>query len=484
MQPNILWITTDQHNARCLGSAGNPDVHTPALDRLAQRGTRFSRAYCTNPICQPSRISLITGQRPHHHGAYGNSFDTPDDLIPLTQLLRQAGYQTALVGKGHFGWSFIHREFDRFWLDDPGDVPDFEPLECDYLRFMIERGVADRGFCAGDVPLEAGNEWWVAERAIEFLQQRDTNSPFFAWVSFQRPHAPHTPPEPYKSLYDPDRLHLPPNTQARMEDRGATVQRRARGNSMPEKELRWALSQYYGLITLIDSQIERILAELEAQGLADSTAIFFTSDHGDFAAEFGMMYKEVGIYEPVHRVPMIACCPGISEAGWTSDTMVETIDFYPTACRVAGIPVPAGVDGESLLPPAGPDSGGESGVDHGGGAPRRRNWSTCEHGAVNALRTERFRLFEDERDGGELYDHEVDPWETRNVYDDPAYLQTREELTEQLHAILADGARVVTTWRHGWGPWGDDDVPTRHLWKGMPWSEVKARFQIGIPDSR
>ena len=148
MQPNILWITTDQHNVRCLGSAGNPDVHTPALDRLAQRGTRFSRAYCTayctNPICQPSLISLITGQRPHHHGAYGNSFDTPDDLIPLTQLLRQAGYQTALVGKGHLGWSFIHREFDRFWLDDPGDVPDFEPLECDYLRFMGGRGLHEK----------------------------------------------------------------------------------------------------------------------------------------------------------------------------------------------------------------------------------------------------------------------------------------------------------------------------------------------------
>ena len=464
MTPNILWITTDQHNARCLGSSGSPDVRTPVLDELAHRGVRFSRAYCNNPICQPSRVSLITGQLPHRHGAYGNSFQMPDDVVPITQLLRSRGYHTGLIGKGHFGWDFVDREFDVHWLDDPGDVPDYEPLECDYLRFMIDHGVDGEGFFSGDVPLELSNETWVGNRAVEFLRARDPSRPFFCWVSFQRPHAPHTPSEPYKSMYDPGALQLPPNHRERMDDRGQKTRKRAEAERVNEAELRHTLSQYYGLISLIDAQIGRVLSELDDQNLTDRTAVFFSSDHGDFAGEYGMMFKEVGIYEPVHRVPMIACLPTVFAAGGVCDEIVENVDLFPTACVLAGIPVPDEVDGESLYPLLGM-----------GGA-RQKHWSTCEHEVSNALRTQRYRLYVDEQDGGELYDHAQDPWETRNVYEEPDYAQIRNSLERKLQSITSTDSRVVTTWRNGWGSWGDQQVPSRLLWKGVPWQEVRKRF--------
>lgn len=463
MGPNILWITTDQQNARSLGVAGNQDIQTPVLDGAARNGVRFTRAYCSNPICQPSRISLITGQRPHRHGAYGNSFQTPDDLLPLTHVVRNQGYQTALIGKGHLGWKFINKEFDYHRLDDPGDVPDFEPLRCDYLRFMIKHKVANKGFYSGDVPLELSNEVWVGNEAVEFLKSRDSSKPFFCWISFQRPH---TPPEPYSSMYDPDSLKLPPNFHAVMEGRLKSIQKVKSRLLMDEPKLRKTLSQYYGLVSLIDNQIGRILEELKNQGISENTAIFFTADHGDFAGEFSMMYKEIGIYEPVHRVPMIISFPKFFPKGKVCDEIVEGIDIFPTTCRLTGVNIPDNIDGENLYPL----------LEQKGKWTKNR--AICEHEAWNAIRTKRYRLLMHEEEGCELYDHENDPWETKNVFDNPAYAKVQDTLIEQLNSIISKNARVVTTWRNGFRPWQDDNVPTRLLWKDVKWSEVKKRFGL------
>jgi arylsulfatase A-like enzyme len=271
------------------------------------------------------------------------------------------------------------------------------------------------------------------------LRGRDRRRPFFAQVSFQRPHAPLSPSPEQADLYQPEDVDLPASALDAFE-RGherafaskPPFQRAhvARHGGSPfvladADELRRHLAFYYTLITVIDEQIGRLIAHLAETGDLANTVIVYVADHGDFAGDHGLMQKNFGIYESIHRIPFLLAYPGCTP-GARSDALVESVDLYPTLCALMELPLPPGRDGRSLLPIL-------AGVGVG------RDAAFCEWSwtrptpMIHAVRTPEFRLvYYGWGEPGELYDRRRDPDERDNVYDHPDFRDVRLRLTEHL----------------------------------------------------
>ena len=478
---NVLLITDDQHNARNLGCYGDGLVRTPNLDRLAGRGTRFTHAYANNTVCAPSRVSMMTGQYVHSHGYYGNAGPIPPRPVWLSTHLRRHGYQTALVGKGHYGYERIAKEFDFFRLCDRADIDPKNPLTNDYFRMLLAKGRPDdhdvlisqrkganfpfRSLLPKELSLEA----WTGDCAIEFLRKRDRAKPFFAHISFQRPHAPITPPAPYDTMYRPEDVPLPPSVNDDFRGKPAEQAAAAKRSGYPyhptdHRKLQQIIAMYFGLITLIDDNVGRILAELDAQGLTDDTLVLFTSDHGDFSGEHGFFHKNCGMYEAIMRIPFIVAGPGAG-AGRVRDELVEQVDIFPTACEAAGVPAPESVQGLSL-----------SKLDKW---PRKAAFHETED--RKGIRTARYRMtFDPAGKANELYDHANDPWEMVNQYENPAYKDARRELLEEFMRFYArtEEQTKATSSR----PNARDERPagpTYDLWwENMDWEVVRKKYGL------
>jgi len=452
-RPNVLWLMSDQHHASCLGVAGR-GVRTLNLDSLAARGVWFTQAFCNNPICAPSRLSFITGRYPHSHRHLGNTiFDYPQrNPHTLAALARRHGYQTALIGKGHMIRAWDEEGFEHRRYCDLCDADRHDPLSHDYFRYLYEHGLAD-AYDLGTLPPEhpgKSSHWfvstiphahsvevWTGDQTLAFLRARDRDRPFFVQMSFQRPHAPLAPSPERAQMYRPEEIDLPASARDLFERRFATkpaFQRAhvAQRRSYPyvpvdEAELRRHLAHYYTLISIIDEQIGRVLEELRAQGELERTIVIYTSDHGDFAGEHGLMQKNLGLYESIHRIPLLLWYPGCP-AGRRIDALVESVDLYPTLCELTGLPLPSDVeiDGRSLVPVVEAGAPGKEAVVC--------EWSRpAPSPMVHAVRTASFRLvFYGFGQEGELYDRRDDPDELLNHYDDPAYAAIRLELTERL----------------------------------------------------
>jgi arylsulfatase A-like enzyme len=482
-RPNILLITDDQHNARNLGCYGDPLVRTPVLDKLAARGTRFTRAYTTNMICAPARVSMVTGQHVHSHGYYANAGPHPGRPVWLTSHLRRGGYQTAMVGKAHYGWPKIAEEFDFVRLCDRIDCPPDDPLKNDYFRWLLEKGVPggrDKSEGGGGqnnprragLPEELSVEAWTSGNAIEFLRRRDKNKPFFAFVSFQRPHAPITPPAPYDTMYNPADVKLPPSAGDTFENKPPEQLAAAKRSGYPyhptdPAKLQDIMAKYFGLISLIDNHVGRILAELDVQGLTHDTLILFTADHGDFSGEHGFFHKGLAMYEAIHRIPFIVAGPGI-EGGRVRDEFAQLTDIYPTACECAGLPIPESVQGLSLYAKAWP-----------------RTAAFAEEEGRMCIRTARYRMvFDPVGSANELYDHDGDPWEISNRYNDPAYREARQQLTEEFlrYRVRMEKHTLATSLSKGGGGGYMPPGPTQDLWwRNMDWDTVQKKYNLKDP---
>jgi arylsulfatase A-like enzyme len=479
-RPNILLITDDQHNARNLGCYGDRLVKTPNLDRLAARGVRFTRAYSQSMICAPARISMATGQYVHSHGYYGNWGPIPDRPVFLTSHLRRHGYQTAGIGKLHFGYEKIAREFDYHRLCDRADIAPDNPFTSDYFRLLVEKGrpndqdvvqSARRGTNVpfrSLLPKELSLEWWTADSAIDFLRQRDKSKPFLAMVGFLRPHAPITPPAPYDTMYDPATIELPPSADDAFRGKPPEQLKAAERSAYPyhptdKRKLQEIMAMYFGLITLIDYNIGRILEELDRQGLTDNTVVIFAADHGDFSGEHGFFHKNLGMYEAIHRIPYIVAGPGFAR-GQVRDDLVEQVDIFPTVCDAAGVPVPETVQGRSLK---------------AGGPPRKAAFAEIEE--RKCIRTERYRMvFDPAGKANELYDHAEDPWELENRYDNPKYREARSDLLEEFMRFYArtEQQTIVTSQL----PKKRQDAPRGPTydiwWDHLDWEGVKKKYGL------
>ncbi|MBS3764121.1 MAG: sulfatase-like hydrolase/transferase [Planctomycetes bacterium] len=450
--PNVLWIMTDQFNANCMSFLGS-QCRTPNLDRLADEGVCFERAYANNHICAPSRACFWSGQYLHTHGLQGNYTTLYPENNPdaMPALFRRNGYRTALVGKAHMPRLWSEEGFERRRYTDLIDALPSDPTTCHYFQYLDERGLAgwyeegsarpgaprpDDGSQPSHLPYEHSIEHFTGEQTLQFLEDgRDDDRPFFIHMSFQRPHGPIRPAPEHFGLYDPNEIELPASAADWFERGFATkpefMQKALEGgcgyplaDSNPGP-LRRVLASYYALIYCIDMEIGRVLDWLRENGEYDNTIVVFTADHGDFAGEHGLFHKNFGIYESIHRIPFLLRMPD-GPTGERREGIIESIDMYPTLCELAGLNTPDAVEGESLVPVLRDEGGGKSEAlcEWSWGGPVSR---------INALRTDRYRLvYYSHEIGGELYDHQDDSGEMVNRWGDPDYEDVRRELTERL----------------------------------------------------
>ncbi|WP_135550458.1 sulfatase family protein [Paenibacillus cymbidii] len=491
-RPNVLYIMADQFHADCLGIV-REQVRTPHLDRLAAEGVRFKQAYCNNPVCAPSRATFITGQYPHTHGVIGNDVFAMNDRNEhtLSAVFRRTGYQTALVGKSHMIGAWDAEGFEYLRYCDLCDCDRNDPLANPYFRYLHEHGLAhlyDLGTLKKEhpgsnirafeslIPERHSLETWTGDEALHFLQTRDGRRPFFLHLSFQRPHEPYTVPFDGGLLYDPVSIELPPGFVDLFERRFAGKPEKMKALAgtvggfpyVPEDEadLRRQLAFYYSLITRIDGQIGRVFEYLRETGEYDNTVIVFTADHGDFAGDHGLVNKNIGIYESIHRIPFLLKFPG-GPAGRVMDGIMESVDMFPTLCELCDCTIPQGVEGRSLKPVVAGELPGKPATVC--------EWSVARYERrVNAIRTDRYRLVYYGRGEGELYDHETDPHELDNRYDDPAYAAIRLSLTEQIVDHIAQYRAKSDKEISGKVSHGTRNAMTRLLHTGRrSWDEIE-----------
>lgn len=487
-QPNILLITSDQQHYSALGVT-NPEIQTPALDRMAQEGTRFTRAYCPNPTCSPTRASLITGLYPSSHGCWAIGVKLAEDVPTVGDLFQAAGYESILIGKGHFqplasepGNESIEsqptlRNLD-FWRNFHGPWYGFNHVETGrmhaheshagqhYALWMEEKGLTNwqeyfqewprnpndkyagphyiRDALAWDLPEEYHHTHWVGERTIAQIERCQTEEkPFFLWASFFDPHPPYVVPEPWASMYDPEQLTLPAHTPGEFEDMPPHFARtqeenpdwseyhEAGGQGLhgfqshlhSEDELRRSLAAYYGMTSLIDQEVGRILDYLDAQGLSENTLVVYTTDHGHFIGHHGLIAKGAFHFEDLLRLPMIVRQPGTVPAGAVSESLQSLVDYPQTFLTAAGIETPGNMQGINQLDVW---QGNETGAREWALVENRHNPTTVH---LRTLVTDRYKITVYRgADYGELFDLETDPGEFHNRWDDPDYAAIKSDL--------------------------------------------------------
>lgn len=348
---NIMFIMADQLRYDALGFMKKFPVKTPNIDRLAESGTVFNNAYCSNPVCVPARATLMTGVYSYDHGVYYNDQNWPDSMETFADKLAKNCYYTTLIGKTHFFPRRKSAGFQKMFL--PEDYGEYLK-KTGYAKKPVKRSVSDvNDLNAGypieptNVPLEHYRPVHYTDRVMHELdlicQRRECrelgNEPFLMKVSYSLPHTPCNPPEPYFSMYGKDDIPMPVKTEAELN----TFSRQMLEfndiwSQMDEDRLLRNRAQYFGCVTLIDEMIGRIIQKLKDLGLYDNTLIVLTSDHGDHLCDHHLQQKG-SFFDASARVPFIFSGPGIPE-GKVIDENVSHIDLYPTILDYCSLSMP------------------------------------------------------------------------------------------------------------------------------------------------
>lgn len=373
-RPNVLFIVVDDLRPE-LGCYGVTQAQTPNIDRLAKQGVVFTRAYCQQPLCGPTRASLLTGLRPASTGVFHNKThfrEKNPDVITLPQHFKNNGYYTMTIGKVFHGgvddnstWSERLRPTT---LGQPYPVKPVNGYQLPENRKALEKGEAgskkeDSGTGIGpatecaDVPDQAYKDGVTADTAIAAIRN-SKDKQFFLATGFSKPHLSFIAPKKYWDLYDPVKLVLAKNPDAPKDappiGLSSSIELRARSD-MPkdgpisEAESRRLLHGYLACVSYIDAQVGRILAELEANGLAENTIVVLWGDHGWQLGEHGAWGK-VTTFEVCARAPLIVSAPGRAGNGKSANGLVEFVDVYPTLCELADLPLPPHLEGLSAVP--------------------------------------------------------------------------------------------------------------------------------------
>lgn len=411
-RPNILFLMPDQWRAQAFGYSGDPNVKTPHIDRLARQSVDFRYAVASTPVCSPTRASLLTGQRPLEHGLFLNDAHLPASAGTFAEVLKEAGYDTAMIGKwhvdGHGRQTFIPRErrqgFD-YW----------KVLECthDY----------NKSYYYADTPEKLQWSGYDAIAQTRDAQQyiRDhanSEKPFLLTIWWGPPHNPYqTAPKEFHELYDPEAIQLRPNVPP-----------------ADAEKARKALAGYYAHCSAIDQCVGDLMQTLRDAGIDDNTLIVFTSDHGDMLESQGLQRKQKPWDESI-RVPMLWHYPDkLGLEGKSVETPMSSEDVMPTLLSLVGAPIPESVSGLDYAP-----------FMIGGDNPNPSNAAviTCIHPfgefdrasggkEYRGIRTPRYTYVRDLNGPWLLFDNERDPYQLSNLIDNP----TTSALQQKLNAIL------------------------------------------------
>lgn len=483
---NILLITSDQHRGDCYGFEGRA-VKTPHLDRLARDGTRFSACIAPNLICQPTRASILTGLLPLTHGVSDNGVDLDPSYASqsFSAALGQAGYATALIGKAHFATShtfaptgtpecrtssadypadwngpYFGFEHVELMVEGHNNWPPMKPPQGQhYERWYHMNGGGDERTALywkrlppdtgaietwnSALPVAWHNSTWVGNQTIEYLQ-RKRDRPFCLWTSFADPHHPFDAPEPWSRLHDPESVELPYHRTLDLERRPwwhreslqgkpkklpeALRKHREKLTDLPaqtDTQMRQLISNYYGMISLVDHNVGRILIALDELDLARNTLVIFTSDHGEWLGDHGLLLKGPMPYEGLLRVGFIARGPDVPPSKVVADP-ISTIDIAATIGDYAGVPMPRARHSRSLRQLI------ETDADSREFAYSEWSLRDSRFGVgldLRTVRTQRYKLTLERNSGaGELYDLQDDPHEMDNRFDDLSFTAVRNEL--------------------------------------------------------
>ena len=345
-KPNILFLMTDQHSMRVLGSYGNQIIKTPNLDKLANEGVVFKSNYSQNPICLPSRASLVTGKMPSSLGIFGND-GILSEKTTMATVFKAQGYEVAWLGKEHWGATNAEVGFGN--LNDEAHEAfkeKYRPLN--NLRKNIGR--LPQNASAYKLSENEDYEALVTDHAIKFLENNTTKT-FFLGVSFKKPHFPFMCHQKYFDLYK-DIVDMPEVTPDMIEalsiNEKKTIEK-YKLDEMSSAEIKHARAMYYGMVTYIDEQFGRVLEKLNELGLRENTIIVYTSDHGEMAGEHGLWYKN-SFLEASVAAPLIFSYPKTLPVNKKINASSMLLDIFPTLCDLSDIGQPNDLEGKSLLP--------------------------------------------------------------------------------------------------------------------------------------
>lgn len=458
-QPNILFLFSDQQRFDTIGALGNPVIRTPALDRLVREGTAFTSAYTPSPVCVSARACLTTGLPCHLTGVFDND-GKEIQATSMMEALSKEGYQTHGVSKMHFIpnarrlWGFESRDFHE---EGAGHDDYYEHLEQNGYGYARDALGARSEYYyvpqVSQVPDEMHTTSWTADRAIDFLQRRDTSRPFFLWASFIKPHPPFETPFPWYRLYRTAEMSAPEHLEG-AEDT-LTYWNRVQ-NRYKYKDAgydgflaRTTKASYYACISHLDYHISRILEALGDE--ADNTLIVFSADHGEYMGDFGC-YGKRGMHDASCRVPMLLRWPGQVPAGQRCDEPVSLLDLFPTFLQAAGSATPKPYAyGHSLL------------EVQRGQCPRDRVIGQFQQGRYGLYMSagRRWKYVYSAPDESEyLFDRERKDSDAHNLAGNPCYQEVLEEQRQLLQATLSEDGYEFPLQGNAWRQFPRVEFPT------------------------
>jgi arylsulfatase A-like enzyme len=453
--PNLLLIWTDEQRDDTMAAYGNTFIQTPNLNRIAEGAFVFQRAYCTQPVCTPSRASILTGLWPHTHGCIRNNTPLPTAHPTLAEMLGasagSADYHCAYYGKWHLGDEIVAQRGFNEWLSIEDSIyrpfysrPAYLERRSDYHHYLVRQGyepnatavdgakVFSRDFAA-QLPVEHTKAAYLGREAARFIREQSRDRPWVLSVNFLEPHMPFV--GPLNELHDPPQIPVGPafgippaaNVATRKRQNAARFRERGFGGLPLRTESDWRRlrGRYYGLVSLVDRAVGTIMEALDASGQAGRTIVVYTSDHGDMMGDHACLTKGI-TYEEAVRIPLLIRVPWLKQTQTMVQGRVSQVDLAPTLLDLMGQEPQAQVQGTTRADVL------------RGDATLQDNDVMVEWNGDETWRTivsrENWKLNLCATDQSEFYDLNLDPYELENRFEDPAYRAQIDELTARIQA--------------------------------------------------
>ena len=472
-QPNIVFIFTDQQRYDTIAALGFPHVISPNMDRLVNEGVSFTQCHVTAASCAPSRASLFTGQYPHVTGILKNADNWTRSWV---ENLGNAGYHCVNVGKMHT-WPFttpcgFH---ERHVVENKDRFLEGAEFKDDWEKYLEDRGLEKQrrvlyremedyreslGAFLWELPEETHSDFFVGNRAVEWINDHEDDKPFFLEVGFPGPHPPYDPVPRCLQMYEDSEIPLDPVTEDDLDGQPEPFKAMRVHNveidhdsvvhmlNPAEEQRRRQRIHYLANVTMIDEKVGKIMHALELRGLLDDTVIILASDHGDCLTDHGHSQKWT-MYDQITRVPLVVRCPERFPGNRKVADLIQLMDLGPAILELAGAKLPETIEARSILPTlkGAPSWTGREFVY----AEQAKDLIFTDSEFMTMIRSKDRKLvhFMDEP-FGQLFDLNEDPLETRNLWDDPRHAETKEMLLDNLREWRIRSHYETAKWANDW----------------------------------